>query len=64
MHVVLEEPESAGAVGAVYRRLDRDGLVAAEWWGEDALPLEVALTVAGRLRLRRSRPSPLLFIAG
>ena len=54
IHVVLEEVESACAVGAVYRRLDREGLVAAEWWSDDALPLEVGLTVAGRVLLRRS----------
>ncbi|WP_380161568.1 hypothetical protein [Kineococcus sp. R86509] len=49
---VLEEPESATAVGAVYRRLDADGYLAAEWWAGDALPLQVELTAAGRMRLR------------
>lgn len=49
---VLEEPESAAAVGAVYRRLDRDGLIEAEWWGEDLLPLEATLTPMGRSVLR------------
>lgn len=49
---VLEEPESASAVGAVYRALDAQGLVEAEWWGGDDLPLQVTLTAAGRTLLR------------
>lgn len=43
--------ESAPAVGAVYRRLDVGGLIAAEW-GDGDLPVEVELTAAGRALLR------------
>ena len=49
---VVEEPDSAPAVGAVYRRLDAEGMLAAEWSGDDLLPLEVELTPAGRMLLR------------
>lgn len=47
---VLEEPDSARAVGEVY--LDAEGLLAAEWWAGDVLPLEVGITIAGRMVLR------------
>ncbi|WP_432563942.1 hypothetical protein [Kineococcus sp. SYSU DK003] len=49
---VLEEPESAPALVAVYQALDARGLLAAEWWPGDALPLTVELTAAGRILLR------------
>lgn len=49
---VLEEPDSAAAVGATYRHLDAQGLLAAEWWPGDVLPIEVELTAAGRMVLR------------
>lgn len=49
---VLEEPDSAPAVGAAYRHLEVYGLLALEWWGDDVLPLMVELTPAGRTLLR------------
>ena len=49
---VVEEPDSAPAVGAVYRRLDADGMLSAEWFGDGLLPLQVELTAAGRMLLR------------
>lgn len=53
---VLEEPDSAPAVGAAYRHLEQYGLLAAEWWGEDVLPLTVEITRAGRTLLRHRGP--------
>jgi hypothetical protein len=47
---VLEEPESAPAVGAAYRRLDTEGLIAAEWFGDDVVAIEVEATPASRCR--------------
>lgn len=58
---VLEEPESAPALAAVYLALDASGLLVAEGWPGDLLPLTVELTDAGRMlmgtRGRRSRSS-------
>lgn len=53
---VLEEPDSAPSVGNAYRRLDADGLLSAEWFTGDLLPLTVSLTPLGRTVLRASRP--------
>jgi len=52
---VLEEPDSAPAIGAAYRRLDTNGLLSAEWFTGDLLPLTVSLTPLGRTALRASR---------
>jgi hypothetical protein len=49
---VLEEPDSAPAVGAAYRHLQDCGLLDADWWGEDLLPLMVEIMPAGRTLLR------------
>ncbi|WP_157873693.1 hypothetical protein [Kineococcus radiotolerans] len=49
---MAEELDSAPAVGAVYRRLEAEGMLAAEWFGDDLLPLAVELTPAGRMLLR------------
>jgi hypothetical protein len=49
---VVEEPDFAPALSAVYRRLDAEGMLAAEWFGDDLLPLQVELTAAGRMLLR------------
>jgi hypothetical protein len=50
---VLENvQESAPAVGAVYHRLDTDGLLSAEWFGSDDRPLQVELRPTGRMLLR------------
>ena len=50
---VLENvQESAPAVGAVYHRLDTDGLLVAEWFGDGEMPLQVELTPSGRMLLR------------
>lgn len=43
-------------MGAAYRRLDADGLLCAEWFTGDLLPLTVSLTPYGRTMLRASRP--------
>lgn len=47
---VLED--DAPAVVEAYRRLDADGLLAAEWFGDDALPIQVEVTPAGRIALQ------------
>lgn len=49
---VLEEPDSAPAVGAAYRHLQDYGLLDADWWGDDVLPLMVEIMPAGRMLLR------------
>ncbi|WP_432542310.1 hypothetical protein [Kineococcus sp. SYSU DK002] len=49
--VVLEEPDAV-AVAEAYRRLNREGLLEAAWWRDGVLPLEVAITPAGRMLLR------------
>lgn len=47
---VLEDDDAA--VGAGYRRLDAEGLIAAEWFGDDVLPLTVMATTAGLTALQ------------
>ena len=51
---VVAEPGSvpAAAVGAAYRHLEQYGLLDADWWGDDVLPLMVGITPAGRAVLR------------
>ncbi|MBB2903343.1 hypothetical protein FHR75_004185 [Kineococcus radiotolerans] len=49
---VVEEPDSAPAVGVVYRGHGAEGMLSAEWFGDDLLPLQVELTAAGRMLLR------------
>ncbi|GAB3454055.1 hypothetical protein GCM10027519_07580 [Kineococcus endophyticus] len=55
--VVLEEPESAPAVNAVYRSLNRRELLEAHWWPRGELPLSASITPAGKMLLRKVRLS-------
>ena len=49
---VVQGPETAPAVGAAYRHLQDYGLLDADWWGDDVLPLMVEIMPAGRTVLR------------
>ncbi|WP_432542308.1 hypothetical protein [Kineococcus sp. SYSU DK002] len=51
---VLDEPDSAETIGRCYRHLQQYGLLDADWWGDDALPLMVEVTPTGRALLRSS----------
>lgn len=52
--IVMEEPQSR-AVAEAYRQLNREELLEAAWWRDSALPLEVAITPAGKDVLRLDR---------
>ena len=49
---VVDEPGCAPLVGAAYRHLEQYGLLDADWWGDDLVPLMVEITPAGRTLLR------------